>query len=54
MIELRYGIGGGEPLTVETTARRLELPQAEVKRLEREALERLALERELQALRDAA
>jgi RNA polymerase primary sigma factor len=54
VIELRYGIGGGEPLAVEQTMRRLGLRRTEVIELETEALERLALERELQALREAA
>jgi RNA polymerase primary sigma factor len=54
VIELRYGLGGGEPLTVEQTKRRLHLRRAEVIELEERALGRLATERELQALRDAA
>jgi RNA polymerase primary sigma factor len=54
VIELRYGLGDGEPLTVEKIGRRLHLRRAEVIALEEQALERLALERELQALREAA
>jgi len=54
VIELRYGIGGGEPQTAARTARLLGLSRAQVEELERAALERLSLERELQALREAA
>jgi len=54
VIELRYGLGGAEPLTIDQTRRRLHLRRSEVVELEEQALERLAMERELQALRDAA
>jgi RNA polymerase primary sigma factor len=54
VIELRYGLEGEQPQTIDRTADRLGLRRAAVVRLERESLERLSLERELQALRDAA
>ncbi|MER3409785.1 MAG: RNA polymerase subunit sigma-70 [Thermoleophilia bacterium] len=54
VIELRYGIGGGEPQTAAQTARLLGISRARVEEIERAALERLSLERELQALREAA
>ena len=54
VIELRYGLGDTEPLTLEQTRKRLRLRRGEVVELEERALERLAMERELQGLRDAA
>ena len=50
VIELRYGIGGGEPHTLAQTSRLLGVRRAEVSTLEQEALERLSIEREIQAL----
>ncbi|HEY8777779.1 MAG TPA: sigma-70 family RNA polymerase sigma factor [Gaiellaceae bacterium] len=54
VIELRYGVGDGDPRTLEQTARLLKLSRPEVLELEQVALERLAVEREIQALRDVA
>ncbi len=54
VIELRYGIDGGEPASIEKARRELGLTKDELLRLEERALERLALEREIQGLRDAA
>jgi RNA polymerase primary sigma factor len=54
VIQLRYGVGNGEPKALGEVARELALARKEVLRLETEALERLALERELQALEDHA
>jgi RNA polymerase primary sigma factor len=54
VVELRYGIGGGEPESLAEIGRRLHLTRERVRQIERESLERLACERELQALRPAA
>ncbi len=54
VVELRYGIGGGEPESLAEIGRRLHLTRERVRQIERESLERLARERELQALRPAA
>jgi RNA polymerase primary sigma factor len=51
VIELRYPIGGGEPLPRHELARLLGLSPERARQIEKEALERLALERELQGLR---
>jgi RNA polymerase primary sigma factor len=50
VIELRFGIGGREPLTLREVAERVGLSAEGVRKLERRALMRLAEERELQAL----
>ena len=50
VIELRFGIGGGEPLALREVARRTGLSAEGVRKLERRALRVLAQERELQAL----
>ena len=50
VIELRFGIGGAEPLTLREVAQRMSLSPEGVRKLERRALRRLAEERELQAL----
>ena len=50
VIELRFGIGGGEPLPLREVAKRVGLSAEGVRKLERRALRRLAEERELQAL----
>jgi RNA polymerase primary sigma factor len=52
VVELRYGIDGEGPHTIDETARRLRLTPAEVRALEVDGLQRLAVEREIQALRD--
>ncbi len=54
VVRLRYGVGNGEPHTIEEIARTLGVPRERVRALEAKALERLAVERELVALRDAA
>jgi RNA polymerase sigma factor (sigma-70 family) len=54
VVELRYGIGGGEPESLAEIGRRLHLTRERVRQIERESLERLACERKLQALRPAA
>jgi len=54
VIEARYGLEGGEPLSSAEIRRRLGLGRNEVVRLERQALRRLAHEPVLVALHDAA
>jgi RNA polymerase primary sigma factor len=54
VIEVHYGLAGGEPATLEETRRRLGLGRNEVARLERQALRRLAHEPALVALHEAA
>ena len=50
VIELRFGIGGNEPLPLREVAKRMNLSAEGVRKLERRALRTLAEERELQAL----
>jgi RNA polymerase primary sigma factor len=50
VIELRFGIGGRDPLTLREVAEKVGLSAEGVRKLERRALMRLAEERELQAL----
>jgi RNA polymerase primary sigma factor len=50
VIELRFGIGGDEPLPLREVAKRMGLSAEGVRKLERRALRTLAEERELQAL----
>jgi RNA polymerase primary sigma factor len=50
VIELRFGIGGGDPLPLREVAKHTGMSPEGVRKLERRALGRLAEERELQAL----
>jgi RNA polymerase sigma factor (sigma-70 family) len=50
VIELRFGIGDRDPLTLREVAEQVGLSAEGVRKLERRALMRLAEERELQAL----
>ena len=50
VIELRFGLGGQEPLPLREVAKRMGLSAEGVRKLERRALRTLAEERELQAL----
>ena len=50
VIELRFGLEGGEPLPLREVAKRMGLSAEGVRKLERRALRTLAEERELQAL----
>jgi RNA polymerase primary sigma factor len=50
VIELRFGLGGREPMTLREVAQLMDLSAEGVRKLERRALRRLAEERELQAL----
>jgi RNA polymerase primary sigma factor len=54
VVELRFGIGDGEALSIQESARRLGISRERLRRTEREALERLARMRELQEMREAA
>jgi RNA polymerase sigma factor (sigma-70 family) len=54
VVRLRYGIAGGEPMTLQEIGRRFGLTRERVRQIEVEALKRLAREREIQALREAA
>lgn len=54
VVELRYGIGGGEPATLAEVGRTLDLTGERIRQIERRALQRLALQREIQALRVTA
>jgi RNA polymerase primary sigma factor len=49
VVELRYGIGGGEPRTLEEIGRRLGLTRERVRQIELESLRRLAAAREMQS-----
>jgi RNA polymerase primary sigma factor len=54
ILRLRYGIDGGEPMTLEQIGRMYGLTRERVRQIEVEALKRLAVQREIQALREAA
>jgi RNA polymerase primary sigma factor len=54
VIELRFGLGGLEPHSLEDARKELGLSRERLRRLERDALERLSRTRELQDLREAA
>ena len=54
VIELRFGLGGREPLSLENVRKELGVSRERLRRLERDALERLSRTRELQDRREAA
>lgn len=54
VVELRYGISGGEPATLAEVGRMMKLSGERIRQIERRALQRLALRREIQALRVTA
>ena len=54
VLTLRYGLGGGDPASLEEIGRRLSLTRERVRQIEAQALERLAVSRELEALNEAA
>jgi RNA polymerase primary sigma factor len=47
LLELRFGLGGGEPASIERCASELEISRDRVRRIERDALEQLSRNREL-------
>jgi len=53
VIELRFGLVGNEPASLEETSRRLGTTADRVRRVERRALSLLAVNREIEALRAA-
>ena len=54
LLELRFGLGGGEPASIERVAEELAMSRDRVRRLERDALEQLSRNRELLEEREAA
>jgi len=54
VIELRFGLAGSEPVSLQTVGDELGLTRERVRQIERMALERLSRNRELVDLRDAA
>jgi RNA polymerase primary sigma factor len=54
VIELRFGLEGDEPASLEEAGRRLGLRAERVRQLEQRALEQLAVNREVDGLREAA
>jgi RNA polymerase primary sigma factor len=54
VLTLRYGLGGGEPIALTETGRKLGLSPEHVRKVEDRALRKLADEGELATLRDAA
>ncbi len=54
VLELRFGLGGREPVSIEAARQELGLSRERVRRLEHEALEHLSRHRELQDLGAAA
>jgi RNA polymerase primary sigma factor len=54
VIELRYGMTGGEPMTLDAIGKRLGITRERVRQIETEALHHLAEVREVAAYREAA
>jgi len=54
VIELRFGLAGGEPVPLQAVGDELGLTRERVRQIERQALERLSRNRELVELREAA
>jgi RNA polymerase primary sigma factor len=54
LLELRFGLGGAEPSSIDTVANELGLSRDRVRTIERDALEQLARNRELLEEREAA
>jgi RNA polymerase primary sigma factor len=54
VVELRYGFGTAEPMSLAEVGRELDLPPERVRTIELTALEQLAVNREVEGLREAA
>jgi RNA polymerase primary sigma factor len=54
VVELRFGLGGREPASIETVAREVGIARERVRSTEQDALEKLSRNRELAELREAA
>ena len=54
IVELRFGLGGREPLSIEAARKELGISREKLVRLEHAALEHLSRTRELQEVREAA
>jgi RNA polymerase primary sigma factor len=54
VVELRYGFGRAEPMSLAEVGRELDLPPERVRAIELTALEQLAVNREVEGLREAA
>jgi RNA polymerase primary sigma factor len=54
VLELRYGLGGREPLSLEAIGKQLGITRERVRQIESEALETLSMLREVAGLREAA
>jgi RNA polymerase primary sigma factor len=54
VVELRFGLGGREPLSLDAARKELGISRDKLRRLEHAALEHLSRTRELQELREAA
>jgi RNA polymerase primary sigma factor len=54
VVELRFGLGGREPLSLESVRKELGISRERLRRVEHEALEHLSRTRELQEVREAA
>jgi len=54
VLEMRFGLGGGEPMTLDAVGRAMGVSRERVRQIERQALERLGREREAEALGELA
>ncbi|HEX3734105.1 MAG TPA: sigma factor-like helix-turn-helix DNA-binding protein [Solirubrobacterales bacterium] len=54
MIELRYGLGGAEPLTLEEVGRTFGVTRERIRQIENNTLKKLKRLPEAQMLRDAS